>query len=276
MTLRIFVLSAPEDAACAQQILRSCEDSGYQAWTQLSSFQMPGPLSPISQDHMIIGSAAIIGIWSQATAGSAEVERLLLFAQRLRKNVVVLTLDSTTLPTALAAVKTISIQRPCDHCMDQITPLLPPAGSQDGLQTLVDRASHEYIRERKAAIEQAATMLQQNQQREAVLALLEHLAQHDTITSVRDKAQEVLNAYTQPSTQLSTSPSQNMDSSSTFGVRCKNGHISYFDKRYVCKATYEVPRGLSQHAGKNLDELILSCTTCGETIVAYVDCEGYR
>ncbi|GLV54657.1 hypothetical protein KDH_15040 [Dictyobacter sp. S3.2.2.5] len=225
---------------------------------------------------MIIGSAAIILIWSQATARIAEVGRLLLFAQRLRKNIIVLTLDSTPLPTPMATLKPIAVHRPCDHCMDQIAPLLPPASSQDALQALVERAAHEYIRERKAAIEQAAAMLQRNEQREAVLALLEQIAQHDTITSVRDKAQEILNAYTQPAAQLSTSPPQNMDPNAIFGVRCKNGHVSYFNKRSVCKATYDVPRGMSQHDSKNLDELILSCTTCGVTIVAYVDCEGYK
>ena len=67
-----------------------------------------------------------------------------------------------------------------------------------------------------------------------------------------------------------------VENNSIFGVCCKNGHVSYFDKRYVCKATYPVPRSQTQGAGKDLDELVLSFTTCGATIVAHVDCEGYK
>lgn len=276
MAIHIFVLSAPEDSACAEQISHGCEALGYHTRYKSQSLQLHEILSLTSQEQMIVGSAALILIWSQAAAHSEEVERLLLFAQRLQKNIIVLTLDSTLLPTTPGTIKTIAIQRPYDQCMDQISPLLPPSESQDALQALAEQASHEYIRERKAAIEQAATMLQQNEQREAVLALLEYLAHHDTITSVRDKAQGVLNIYTQSPSQSSTSPPQTVDSHSIFGVRCKNGHVSYFDKRYVCKATYQVPRDLPLRAGKELDELILSCTTCGEAIVAHVDCEGYK
>jgi hypothetical protein len=276
MPLPIFVLSAPEDLTRAEQIIHGCEALGYQTRPRSQSLQFHEIISPTSQEQMIVGSAVCILLWSQAAAQSEEVERFLLFAQRLQKNIIVLTLDAAPLPTTLVAVKMIAIQHPCDHCMEQISSFLLPPASQDALQSLAERASHEYIRERKAAIEQAASMLQHNEQREAVLALLEHLAQHDTITSVRDKAQEVLNAYTPSPSQPSPQPSQIVESRSIFGVRCKNGHISCFDKRYVCKVTYPVPRGLTQRAGKELDELILSCTTCGEAIVARVDCEGYK
>jgi hypothetical protein len=159
---------------------------------------------------------------------------------------------------------------------DKIMTLLPIPEDDNALQALIKQAEHEYIRERKAAIEQAAIMLQRNEQREGVLALLEHLAQHDIITSVREKAQEVFNLYTQTASRTPISPSQIQDASAQFGVRCKNGHVSYFDKHYVCKTTYQVPRGVTLHAKKELDELILSCTTCGETIIAHVDCEGYK
>jgi hypothetical protein len=159
---------------------------------------------------------------------------------------------------------------------ERIMTLLPTPEDSDALQALTKQAAHEYIRERKAAIEQAAIMLQRNEDREGVLALLEHLAQHDTITSVREKAQEVLNLHTSIESQVSIAPPQTQDNRSTFGVRCKNGHVSYFDKRYVCKATEQVLRGPAQHTAKELDELILSCTTCGETMIAHVDCEGYK
>ena len=276
MTINIFVVSVSDDLTCAEQIMNGSEALGYQTRPRSQSLHVHEIISPTSQEQMIIGSAVCILLWSQAAAQSEEVERLLLFAQRLQKNIIVLTLDATPLPTTLVGVKTIAIQHPCDHGMEQISSFLPPSESQDALQSLAERASHEYIRERKAAIEQADTMLQHNEQREAVLALLEHLAQHDTITSVREKAQGVLNVHTQSHSQPSPQLSPTVESRSIFGVRCKNGHVSYFDKRYVCKATYPVPRGLTQRAGKELDELTLSCTTCGEAIVAHVDCEGYK
>ncbi|GHO47569.1 hypothetical protein [Ktedonospora formicarum] len=278
MALRIFVLHAPEDSACADQIHHSGQALGYQIW-HIS--QPPKPhetISPTSRELMILGSAALLLVWSQAAAQSDEVERLLLFAQRLQKQIVVLALDRTVLPTTLT-VSPIITQLPCDQCMAQLGPLLPPPATNDTLQALAEQASHEYIRERKAAIEQAELMLQRNEQREAVLALLEHLARHDTITSVRDKAHDVLDRYTQPASQPVQTPLPSthiQDQHALFGVRCKHGHVSYFDKRYVCKASSPVPRGHIQRAGKELDELILSCTTCGETIIAHVDCEGYK
>ncbi|GHO72057.1 hypothetical protein KSC_109490 [Ktedonobacter sp. SOSP1-52] len=277
MTIRIFVLHAPENSACVDQIQRSCEVLGYQIWHKEQTSLLSAVTAPISSEQMIIGSAAFLLVWSRAVAQSKEVERLLLFAQRLQKTIIVLTLDATPPPTALVTEKTIALQPPYDQCMTQIAPFLPPPKSSDALQVLVEQASHEYIRERKAAIEQAAAMLQRNEQEKGVLALLEHMVQHDTITSVRDKAQEVLNLYAQTPSQLPQTPSQQTQNRhSTFGVRCRNGHVSCFDKRIVCKVTYPVPRGQIQRSGKELDELILTCTTCGEAVVAHVDCEGYK
>ena len=66
------------------------------------------------------------------------------------------------------------------------------------------------------------------------------------------------------------------DTSSIFGVRCKNGHVSYFDKHVVCKASIQIPRIVDKQTGKELDELLLPCSTCGEEMVAHVDCGGYR
>jgi hypothetical protein len=63
---------------------------------------------------------------------------------------------------------------------------------------------------------------------------------------------------------------------SIFGVRCKNGHVSYFDKHVVCKVSIQMPRILNAQTGKELDELILTCSTCGVEMVAHVDCGGYR
>ncbi|HEY7414323.1 MAG TPA: toll/interleukin-1 receptor domain-containing protein [Ktedonobacteraceae bacterium] len=66
------------------------------------------------------------------------------------------------------------------------------------------------------------------------------------------------------------------DAGSLFGVRCKNGHVSYFDKHVVCKASIRLPRILEKQVSKALDELFLTCSTCGIEVIAHVDCGGYR
>jgi hypothetical protein len=131
---------------------------------------------------------------------------------------------------------------------------------------------HEFIRERKVAIDQAADILQQGEHREEVLAILEYLAQNDLMMGIRDKAQEVLDAEAKRITPVPP-PGQ---ARYIFGVRCRNGHISYFDKRRVCSAYKAVPREIRQSAGIELDELHLKCDQCGVEVVAREDCRGYK
>ena len=61
-----------------------------------------------------------------------------------------------------------------------------------------------------------------------------------------------------------------------FGVRCKKGHISYFDKRRVCSASKDTVREIEKSADAELDELHLKCETCGVEVVAHEDCRGYK
>ncbi len=62
------------------------------------------------------------------------------------------------------------------------------------------------------------------------------------------------------------------------GVRCAQGHVTYYDKRVVCRADGMVPRAVVLRDGKQIDQLRLRCTTggCDEITVVEVDCEGYR
>ena len=90
--------------------------------------------------------------------------------------------------------------------------------------------------------------------------------------SVREKAQEVLDADRK---KVKPSPPQGQ-SRHIFGVRCRNGHVSYFDKRLVCSAYKEVPRESRQSAGIELDELHLKCDRCRVEVVAREDCRGYK
>src|SRR5207244_4481679 len=109
-------------------------------------------------------------------------------------------------------------------------------------------------------------------QREAVLAILEYLASNDLMMGVRDKAQEVLDA----DARKAAPPAPSNQSRHIFGVRCRNGHITYFDKRRVCPAHSKLVRRIRKSAGAELDELDLTCGTCGEIMTVPVDCEGYK
>lgn len=225
----------------------------------------------------VLGSAAIVLMWSSETAQTAWVERQVLFA--VYKPMFPVVLDGTSVPNTLVRVWPVNGldaqggQRPVTEVVAALMalPVFPPAQSNDPLISLCERAAHEYIRERKAAIEQAAEMLKRGEQREAVLAVLSYLARHDLMIGVREKAQEVLDAG-----QSEAVPSASSDSRHLFGVRCKNGHVSYFDKRVVCTDYQVVPRILTTSADKELDTLMLHCKTCGVEVTTRVDCGAYK
>jgi len=271
---RIFLSFSNVDTACINQIRTGLEGQGYAIWQQPD---YPGPQSasyPHIIENAIIGSAALIMLWSKNAAQDAWIERQFIFAQDLRKPLFPVLLDSTSLPNTLVATSPLSIQPSCADTVAALValPNFPPAQSSDPFMTIYEQATHEFIRERKAAIDRAAEMIKQGEHSENLLALLQYLAKHDLIMGVRDRAQEVLDAEAK---QALPSPIP-QDSRHFFGVRCKNGHISSFDKRLVCSAYKEATRAVKERAGKKLDELWLKCTTCGVDVVAYVDCEDYR
>lgn len=276
---RIFVAYATADASCAKEICKDLQAKGYSTWQPPASLQLTDLLYPRTIQTTILGCAAFILLWSSDAAQSEEVEQQLLFAQRLRKPSIVVKLDSTSLPNTLIPTTTVEAYSSCSDVVALLLqqPLLPAPESADPLILLSERATHELVRERKAAIEQAADMLVQNQHREAVLALLEYLAHNDLMNGVREKAQEALDADARQQVQHVPPPLVNpADSRHMFGVRCKNGHISYFDKRLVCKLPKSHVHRVVQRTQTELDELDLECKTCHIPVSVRIDCEGYR
>jgi TIR domain len=270
---QIFVSYAQEDAECAEHIRQGLEAKGYSIWQEPASLSIESILYPRTIENVILGSADVILVWSSSAAQSEWVERHILFAQRLKKLIVPVLIDGTDLPNTVVSVTPITSNPSCTDVMVQLlTDFLQP-GSADPLIVLSEQAAHEFIRERKAAIDQAAEMLQRGEHCEEVLALLEYLAHNDLMMGVRDKAQEVLDADAK---KVTPPPLRPDESRHIFGVRCKNGHVSYFDKRRVCSAYKEVPRENRQSAGIELDELHLKCDQCGVEVVAREDCRGYK
>ncbi len=272
---QIFVSHAPEDAACAEQIRQGLDAGSYTTWSEPASLSIESILYPRTIENVILSSAALVLVWSSSAAQSAWVERHLLFAQQLQKLILPVLLDGTDLPNTLVAVTPIRGHAPCADVAARLLPLLPPTASEDPLLKLEEQAAHQYIRERKAAIDVAAGMLQRAEQCEPVLAMLEYLAHNDLMDGVRAKAREALAPYTKQTAASPASPPAG-DSRHTFGVRCKNGHISYFDRREVCSANTTFPRETRQSVGRELDELLLKCETCGVEVAARVDCSKYR
>ncbi len=66
---------------------------------------------------------------------------------------------------------------------------------------------------------------------------------------------------------------QSSEAGSIFGVTCRNGHVSYFDKRRVCSSNNrKVVRG----DGAELDEIYLKCSQCDDEMIVHINCEDYR
>ena len=275
----IFVSHSAMDTQCAEQVRQGLQTKGYTAWQTPASMQMSDLLSPRTMQTAIVGSAAFILLWSSSASRSEHVERHLFFAQRLRKPIIPVLLDKEPLPNTLLTIPPLSTQASCTDIVVLLLqqPLLPPFDSIDPLIVLWERAAHDLVRERKEAIDQAANMLVQSLYREAVLALLEYLVHNDLMNGVREKAQEVMDADTKRQMSAPVKPFfKPEDSRHIFGVRCKNGHVTYFDKRRVCKMPTSTFHRVVRNTEANLDELDLECGTCHEPVTMRVDCEGYE
>lgn len=268
----IFVSHTKEDIDCAEHIRQGLEAKGYTTWREPTSLTLESILYPRTVENVILGSATVVLVWSSHASQSEWVERHILFAQQLKKPIVPAVLDSTGLPTTLIVSTTITSQTPCTDTVAQLLPHLPPPGNIDPLIILSEKAAHEFIRIRKEAIDQAADMLKRDEHREAILALLEYLAHNDLMMGVREKAQEALDADAKKATTPAFRPE---GSRHIIGVRCKNGHITYFDKRRICLDKETIVRSV-QRAGLDLDERDLTCGECGVAVKVHVDCRGYR
>jgi len=240
----------------------------------------PGP-GEVSYPHLIenaiLGSAALVLLWSSAAAREGWVARHVHFAQRLHKLILPVTLDDTALPNTLIVDTTISCQPSCDDVATQLLPHLAQLDRIAPLIKLSEQASDERILSRKEAIEQATAMLMRGEYREEMLAILEYLAKDDLMMGVRDKAQEALEADAKRDAPPAPPPFAHLGNPrDIFGVQCKNGHVTYFNKWHVCPAKAGKVVRTKDSAGKPLDELLLNCGTCGEQVAAFVDCEGYK
>lgn len=288
---RLFVLHADADATCADRIMLDLTTSGYHVDKDVQAFDAKGELQPYTPKLNLVGCAAVILLWSVDTPQAEKVHNALQFAQGMHKNIVAITLDNVLLPATLQTNQTITSSRAtCDTLATSLAPYLPPTHNTDPLLTLYEQAIDASAPVRREAIERAEEMLQQGQHRKEVGVLLEILASDDTITSVSDVARDVLGRTTNIVPTLppqGNSVPQQSQNSSFFTATCGNGHINTFDKHDVCshtgdtiyRLTDDVSRGnttsSSKQPGPRMEEVYLTCPTCGLNIYKKIDCAGY-
>jgi hypothetical protein len=275
MMVGIFVAFAREDAACAEEIRRGLEAKGYAVWREQEGLSIESILYPRTVENGIVGSAAVIVLWSSHAAQSEEVEREMLFAQRLRKLALPVPLDATELPDTLVAVSSVPVQASCAEAVTQLLPLLPSPQSDDPLIAMIEKAAKSSLismRARFAAIDEAAQMLRRGEHREEVLALLEYLIANDAIERVRDRARDVLKVEVDRAGPSATGGL----SRHSIEVVCKKcGKLNYFNKYRVC-GNEQFVRASRQRGGTDICQLDLTCEQCGEDLKVTIDCGGYR
>lgn len=273
--ITLLLLHAPEDVACADTLRTGLESQGYHLWRKLSGLHANTMREPRTIEGALLGSAIVLLLWSRNAAHADEVTRQIPRMLDLKKTILPLLLDQTELPIALRSLVAFVVRVPCTDIVAQLVQqaLLPPPDRVDPLITLAELAASNLLAERKAAVKQAEIMLQQNDHRTEVCAILTDLAQHDLMIGVREAAQDALNIdarkqQTPPPPSLLASHQANVDD--MIGVRCKKcSNVTYFNKHRICKESRPVMRG-------DKDELKLKCGTCGEAMTVHVDCEGYK
>src|SRR5947209_12111121 len=100
----IFVLHTREDAACAETIRQDLEEEGY------ISFHTQSFPDDSVEKNVILGSAAVVLVWSGSAAQSKQVKQEIRLVQKLKKQLVLLVLDGTALPQTLVGVSSIAGQ----------------------------------------------------------------------------------------------------------------------------------------------------------------------
>lgn len=261
----IFVSHAKENAACAEQIRKDLEAKGYSTWRDQPKLFALTQKSQIGE-NALLGSAAVVLVWSSAAAVSESVTQQMELAQQLKRPVFAVLLDETDPPATAVPAECLKSEGPCTDVIPSLLklPRFPDANGTDGLLQLYQHMTHKNISVRRAAIEQAAEMLKQKQHPEEVTALLLYLEKKAPEEVIRKQATVVLDAEE----KRTVPPDQ---SRHFFSVPC-DGHDARFDKRNVCAASGIIVRGTNA----KLDELRLHCEECGAELTWFVDCEGYR
>ncbi len=271
---RIFLAQTPASAVFAEQLHQELCTKGY----TLPDYPLLEAASASSRiERAIVGSAAIVLLWESSAASSAWEALHIHLPQRFQKPLFPILLDATPLPDTIAALSTLSGQLPSVATVATLVSLpgFPPSRMSDPLLALYEEATNDKIPIRRAAIEKAAAMLAQDQDRAALLTLLTYIAEHDQTTILQKKAGEVLLADGRK--RIPKPPFSPVEAALMVGGHCERGHLSYYNKRSICQQYHNIAHAPGTHQ-RPLDELLVPCQEkgCPLKVVVHVDCGAYR
>src|SRR2546427_3933087 len=126
----IFLSHAGGDHACANEMRQGLETAGYTVWREPDYPTARDASYPYVIENAILGSAAVVVLWSHGAASFAWVKRQILIAQRFFKPLVPVRLDETSLPSTLL-VESLSGEEPCSDVVEHVLPRLPAPDSTD-------------------------------------------------------------------------------------------------------------------------------------------------
>jgi hypothetical protein len=145
--------------------------------------------------------------------------------------------------------------------------------SSDPTQKIQDLLRHDYLRERRKGIEEAAKLLAQGLHREPLRKMLSQVAKGDLANNLAQLAQEVLDEDDQRHAQYPrqyTSGAEHIEEAT-----CPNcHHLNYYDKRQICPG--EERYRTRDDKGVLLDKVLVKCQKCGAQMTIMVNCEGYK
>jgi hypothetical protein len=144
---------------------------------------------------------------------------------------------------------------------------------QDPLEEIQQLLQHDYVRERRKGVQQAAGFLAQGQYRQQLRDLVAKIAKSDISTNLAKFAQKVLDED-EHRHQKSSPGGPSKSPEYIVGAVCPKGHPNYYDKRLICKGEIRY-RELDDKATP-IDAIVVNCQTCGEEMKILVDCEGYK
>ena len=142
---------------------------------------------------------------------------------------------------------------------------------------LAGELQSESVVQRRAAVRHAATLLAnprcQAACRGKIVDLLRDLLATETYTTVRDDTQTLL-ANVAEGVDATVRAD---DRPFMIGVRCKYGHVSYYDWRRVCSDKSEFTREWVRVGDRDLERFYVPCRTsgCGEKPTLQIDCGQY-
>ena len=121
----LFLIHSPQDAACALRLRHDLATQGATIWADASGATPP---SEHAWQAGLNDSRVVVVVWSVAAAQDATVAQQIHHAQWLYKSLVVVAIDTTPLPAAIAQAPLIRSAPPCTDAAAQLLPHLSFGG----------------------------------------------------------------------------------------------------------------------------------------------------